>query len=178
MTEARPDERRAPFESCPKGRGAAMVVMQWNEKMSVGVPEIDGDHRQLIRVINQLGANYDDDTRRDSLRQSLIALRRYAEFHFAREEKVMTACGYPGLDAHRQEHRNFVARIQELNKLFDEGPERSAEVVNDALLIFLKDWLNHHILIEDKAYQPFVQNNREARETAKSFKAAEIWWTS
>ena len=91
-----------------------MAVMQWTEKMSVGVPELDGDHRQLIRVINQLGASYDDESRRNSVRQSLFALRRYAEFHFAREEKVMTVCGYPGIEEHRVEHRDFVTRIQDL----------------------------------------------------------------
>ena len=155
-----------------------MAVMQWTEKMSVGVPELDGDHKQLIRVINELGASYDDETRRDAVRQSLVALRRYAEFHFAREEKVMGACGYPGLEGHRGEHRDFVARIQELNRRFDEDPERAAEVVNEALLMFLKDWLNHHILIEDKAYQPFAEGSRDAREAAKSFKAAEVWWSS
>lgn len=155
-----------------------MAVMQWTEKMSVGIPELDGDHRQLIRVINQLGASYDDEARRSAVRQSLFALRRYAEFHFAREEKVMAVCRYPGLEEHKAEHCDFVARIQDLNRRFDEDPKRTAEVVNDALLAFLKDWLNHHILIEDKAYQPFAEGDREAREAAKSFKAAEVWWSS
>ena len=155
-----------------------MAVMQWTEMMSVGVPELDGDHRQLIRVINQLGASYDDEARRTSVRQSLFALRRYAEFHFAREEKVMAVCGYPGIEEHRVEHRDFVTRIQDLNRRFDDDPDRATEVVNETLMTFLKDWLNHHILIEDKAYQPFAVGNREAREAAKAFKAAEVWWSS
>lgn len=154
-----------------------MVVMEWNDEMSVGVAELDDDHKQLIRVINQLGADYDDAARRNAVRQSLVALQRYAEFHFAREEKVMAVCGYPALQAHKKEHGDFIQRIRDLNRRFDADPARSAEVVNEALLTFLQDWLKHHILIEDQAYRPHAESSPEAREAAKSFKATEIWWS-
>ncbi len=63
-----------------------MAMMRWNEKMSVGVIELDADHKELIKVINQLGVNAEDEARRNAIRQSLFALLRYAEYHFAREE--------------------------------------------------------------------------------------------
>lgn len=154
-----------------------MALMHWSEKMSVGVPELDADHKELIRVINQLAADADITGRRGAVRQSLFSLLRYAEFHFAREEKVMTACGFPGIEEHKQEHRDFVARIRALNHNFDEDPEGSAEIVNEDLLRFLQDWLNHHILIEDKAYRAAAEANPEARKAAKAFKATEIWWS-
>ncbi|RMD65013.1 MAG: hypothetical protein D6826_01035 [Alphaproteobacteria bacterium] len=150
--------------------------MQWSQQMSVGIPEIDDDHKQLIRVINRLEADANDETRLHALRQSLRGLQRYAEFHFAREERVMAACDYPGLDEHKTEHRDFVARIAELNRRLAENPDHATSEVNDALLSFLKDWLTHHILIEDKAYQPYAEESPAAREAAKSFQAAEIWW--
>ena len=31
-----------------------MSLMTWTSVMSVGVPELDEDHRVLIRIINQL----------------------------------------------------------------------------------------------------------------------------
>ncbi len=154
-----------------------MALMHWSEKMSVGVPELDADHKELIRVINQLSTDADDDSRRGAVRQSLFALLRYAEFHFAREEKVMAACSFPGIEEHKEEHRDFVARIRDLNQRFDEDPEGSAAIVNEDLLRFLQDWLNHHILIEDKAYCAAVKASPEARKAAKSFKAIEIWWS-
>jgi len=155
-----------------------MSVMEWNEQMSVGLAELDDDHKQLIRVINQLGANSGDESRRAAVRQSLVALRRYAEFHFAREEKVLGACGYPNLEDHQAEHRAFVQHIGEMNRQFDENPERMADIVNEELLTYLRDWLNHHILIEDKAYRPFVEASPKARAAAKTFKATEIWWNN
>lgn len=154
-----------------------MTVMEWTPKMSVGLAELDDDHKQLIRIINQLGADYPDEDRLAALRQSLVALRRYAEFHFAREEKVMTACAYPDIEEHRGEHRDFVQRILELTRRFDEDPARSAEIVNQDLLNFLQDWLTHHILIEDKAYKPHIEKHPAARDAARAFKATDIWWS-
>ncbi len=63
-----------------------MALMQWSEKMSVGVIELDADHKELIKVINRLGAIAEDQARQNAIRQSLFALLRYAEYHFAREE--------------------------------------------------------------------------------------------
>ena len=154
-----------------------MPLMQWTQAMSVGLEELDDDHKVLIRVINDLAANAGDTARRDVVRQCLLSLRRYAEFHFAREEKVMSACKYAGLDSQKSEHRDFVKRIQEVTARFDEDTEGSIEVVNEALLGFLKEWLNHHILTEDMAYRPHVERSAEAKQAAKAFKASEVWWS-
>ena len=154
-----------------------MPLMQWTPAMSVGLDELDNDHKVLIKVINDLDANAGNESRRDVVRQCLIALRRYAEFHFAREEKVMSACSYPNLDIHKGEHRDFVKRIQDVTARFDDGSEDAAGIVNRELLDYLKDWLNHHILIEDMAYRPHVERSAEAKQAAKSFKAAEVWWS-
>ncbi len=154
-----------------------MPLMQWTQAMSVGLEELDDDHKVLIKVINDLAANAGDAARRDVVRQCLLALRRYAEFHFAREEKVMSACKYPGLDSQKSEHRDFVKRIQEVTTRFDEDTTGSVEVVNEALLSFLREWLNHHILIEDMAYRPHVVRSAEAKQAAKAFKASEVWWS-
>src|SRR3972149_6225252 len=154
-----------------------MTLMRWSEKMSVGIPELDADHKELIRVINQLAADANEASRLGAVRQSLFALLRYAEFHFAREEKVMAACRHIGVEAHKRQHKDFVDRIGELNRRFDQDPDGSALVVNEALLQFLQDWLNHHILIEDKAYRVAAEASQEARQAAKTVNAIEILWS-
>ena len=40
-----------------------MALMQWCERTSVGVPELDADHKELIKVINQLDADSEDEAR-------------------------------------------------------------------------------------------------------------------
>ena len=126
----------------------------------------------LVRVINQLATN---TGQAGALRQCIFALMRYAEFHFAREEHVMQACGFTALPEHKLEHEDFTAQIQALAKRFEEDPEAAAPEINEKLLDYLKNWLTHHILIVDMAYRPLVEDKPEARRAAQAFKAAELW---
>ena len=50
-----------------------MPLMQWTPAMSVGLDELDNDHKVLIKVINDLDANAGNESRRDVVRQCLIA---------------------------------------------------------------------------------------------------------
>lgn len=154
-----------------------MSLMTWTSAMSVGVPELDEDHRVLIRIINQLADSKEKQDQAGVLRQSLYSLLRYAEFHFAREEKVLTACQFPGMTHHKREHRAFTDHMKELAKSLDDDELPAAEIVSQDLLTYLKEWLNHHILIEDMSYRKLAESNPAALEAAKNFRASEIWWT-
>ena len=154
-----------------------MAVMHWNPKMSVGLDELDDDHKQLISIINRLGEDYQDGARQAAVQQLLRALQRYAEYHFAREEKVMLACGYHEIEEHQGEHRSFIAEIQELTRRFQSSPETSAKIVNEKLISFLKGRLNHHIIKEEKANFSNAANKPAAKQAAKSFQATQIWWS-
>ena len=155
-----------------------MAYMEWTEAMSVGLSELDADHKTLIRVINQLAENAGDTSKPALLRQCIFALMRYAEFHFGREEQVMNACEFPQIDEHKDEHKDFVAEIQALARRFEEDEKGAAAAVNEELLDYLKNWLTHHIMIVDMAYRPFIEGRAEARKAAQEFKAAEIWWSA
>lgn len=154
-----------------------MTLMTWTTAMSVGLPELDEDHRVLIRIINQLAESEKNEDHVSVLRQSIYSLLRYAEFHFAREEKVLSNCEFPGMTHHKGEHRAFTDHMRELAAALDGDELPAAEVVNQDLLTYLKDWLNHHILIEDMSYRKLVEANPAARQAAKTFRASEIWWT-
>lgn len=154
-----------------------MPLIRWTTEMSVGLTELDDDHRTLIKIINHLNDNVGESMQLETVRQCLVALRRYAEFHFAREERVMTACNFPGIDVQRAEHGDFIKRIQKVTKRFDANPEAASSVVNAELLSFLREWFNHHILIEDMAYRPYVENSTEAKSAAKRFKGVEVSWS-
>jgi hemerythrin-like metal-binding protein len=145
--------------------------------MSVGLAELDDDHKALIRIINQLSADLDAGDRRTAVGQSLRRLKRYAQYHFGREEAVMVACGYSTLAAHQDEHRDFIDQIQALTDRLD-AAEGDPAGLGPALLDFLVGWLQHHILIVDMTYRPCVEGKAEAHRAAKGFKAAEIWWDS
>lgn len=125
-----------------------MSAFAWTEAMSVGVPALDADHRCLVRIINLLEEAGPGDSR---LIETVInTLGSYCQYHFAREEQVMSACSFPALAFHRHEHEGFCRAIADINA-------RKADAATaEELLDFLKAWLLHHILIQDMAYKPYV----------------------
>ncbi len=144
-----------------------MPFYQWTEYMSVGIPRLDSDHRALIGLINRLhdGLRSEDDA--DALVGVFDSLIAYAKLHFAREEKVMEACGYPEVEAHRAEHARFTDRIYELRDRYTGEPATTA---TGDLLEYLKAWLNHHILIQDMAYKAYTEDDKPlAIAAARSF---------
>ena len=152
------------------------MAMRWTTAMSVGVPELDDDHKGLIHVINQLEENASGEARPAAVRQCLVSLVRYAETHFGREEGVMMVCDFPGIAAHREEHRAFIDKIRALADRFEDDPEGLADYAAKELVAFLQNWLKKHIKVEDKAYGPFAERRlAESRQAAQSFKAAEVW---
>ena len=153
-----------------------MISMHWKKEMSVGLDQLDEDHRFLIRVINRLGESTNDPDSADVIKECLASLKNYAEFHFAREEAVMRACGYATLAEHQAEHRAFTARIADVARRYDEGDEPPEAAVNLELFEYLKDWLTHHILVIDMGYRPLVDGNPKASAAARQFKGSQLWY--
>ena len=143
-----------------------MAFFKWSELMSVGVPLLDVDHKCLIGLINRLHENLCDGAGPDVLDEIFDGLIACIEFHFAREEKVMEACGFPGAKARQAEHANFIQRIYELRDCHVPG---AGPAVTDELLHYLKSWLNDHILIKDMAYKPYLEHNPVSNEVALAF---------
>ena len=143
-----------------------MSFYQWSESMSVGVDLIDSDHKALIGLINLLHESLSGDYNMEFLREVFDKLIAYTEIHFAREEKVMQACGFPGLSPHQDEHAEFTERVYEIRAKLQENDDTP---ISDELLAYLKQWLNAHILIQDMAYKPYASGNDDAAEVAQSF---------
>ena len=138
---------------------------RWNDSMSVGVAEMDGDHRVLLGLINELHDAGEDADSFDSVSQYLDILARYAAFHLAREEAMLEAVGYPHLIEHKARHDELRRQTDDLLRRFQDlgDPE-----VFEELEAFLMDWWTRHIMVEDMAYRPFVEGRPEAGEAARA----------
>lgn len=87
----------------------------WRPQFRIGHDDIDADHRYLILLINtvELVLRFPDDPRNVDL--ALAELRRYAEYHFEREESASRSpTVYLHLDQHKREHRALLAEIDVL----------------------------------------------------------------
>ncbi len=75
-----------------------MAFIEWNDTTySVGVRQFDDEHKELVRLINELHAAMKSGRGRDVMGPTLNSLTRYVKLHFSREETIMGQHGYPGL---------------------------------------------------------------------------------
>lgn len=140
-----------------------MPDYRWTPNMSVGSPIVDSDHRVLVGLIDRVRTAADAP---DAIGDVLDGLIAYVEFHFAREEKMMVAAGFPELAAHGAEHAGFTDHVYRLRRAF----EIDATAIDAAELFdYLKSWLNHHILIQDMAYRPLFEGSASVEAVGRTF---------
>lgn len=151
----------------------------WSERMSVGVPLLDSDHRTLINLINNLHRSIGDDEEYSAVGSVLQALGEYAAHHFAREEAMLEACRYPLLGQHHDIHAGFAAKVAALKARYDED---KTGVRARECLAFLNSWLIDHICTTDMNYRSWVIGHPGAEAAAQRVsmtggaKAVEVDW--
>jgi len=120
----------------------------WKDEYSVGVAEMDNEHKRLINLINQLQTTVSYSTGRESEVKALDDVLDYTRTHFVNEEKLLAENDFSDIEAHKEIHQQFINKVNELAEQYKQDA--------DATLVdahaFLKDWLIHHINGTDKEY--------------------------
>lgn len=122
-----------------------MALLDWKADYRTGQLRIDDDHRELFDRINDFHHAWLHDRDRREIARLLERLIQGTEEHFAREEEIMRACGYPGLQAHTAAHEALLAQIFVLQEHFTEGRIG----IDEDAVEFLRGWLAEHILAAD-----------------------------
>lgn len=131
---------------------------EWTPDLSVGVDSIDGQHKELIKRINQLLESMKMGKGKQVIADTLAFLKQYTVVHFGDEERMLTRIKYPELNQHKSLHQAFIKEIGVLSdKLAKDGA--SAAVIIDTQQK-LMDWLINHIGKVDKKYGDFIKTNR------------------
>ena len=122
----------------------------------IGITKIDQEHDRLFELANQAYALLHDEKLQDK-RQDIIhimsELISYAQTHFSHEEAYMHEIRYANREAHIAQHRQFEAKLSEVdfNVLEASTIDDQVDVLRD-LLNFLGDWLINHIISEDMRF--------------------------
>ncbi len=117
----------------------------WKPEYSVGVEEIDAQHRYLFELWLMLDSIRDQEDNQRSRRQAILSLLDYIDLHFTTEEGYYRE--HPRFAEHQGLHRAFVDRIHAFEQEMDE--ER---LDLQAMADFLRDWLIDHIVNTDIRY--------------------------
>ncbi len=148
------------------------LFVEWSHELSVGIQEIDEQHKILINLINRLFdetvLNEADPLVIDKIMSELV---EYTVVHFAVEESLFRMFDYPEIDAHIDHHHDLKMQVFEIQKKIKIDPS----IVNTELLIFLKKWLENHIQKEDKLYASFLIKQGVKSLWAKKSWLGQIW---
>ncbi|MEZ4524964.1 MAG: bacteriohemerythrin [Desulfobacterales bacterium] len=134
-----------------------MIYFRWNEKYSIGIAEIDAQHRQLVQMVNELYEAMYAGQGREALEKVLTGLIRYTRTHFQTEEHFMKIHDYPGYAEHKQIHEKMAAKVMEFQYAFQNGEVSNPVQISN----FLKAWLIKHILKTDRKYADFYQQRKQ-----------------
>ena len=125
-----------------------MAYIEWNEKFSVQVKEMDDQHKKLFDLINGFYDALTAHQAKEGLGRLLDGLLEYTIFHFAHEERLMRRFRYEGQEAQEAAHRAFTQKVADVRTRFTEGKL----VLSLEITGFLKSWLTEHIMASDRKY--------------------------
>ncbi|SDE29862.1 bacteriohemerythrin [Rhodospira trueperi] len=140
-------------------------LLTWTERWSVGVPEMDKDHRILISLINQLTHAFSAPESNWVVGSVLNSLWDYTTYHFNREEALLRAANFPGASEHAGRHVSLKTQVREWLDSYQNDPD---SVDPHELQVSLRGWLMNHVLGEDMRYRPYVEHNTDAQAIAAS----------
>lgn len=119
--------------------------MEWKDEYSVGIHEIDEQHKTLtgcISIIEQAVARYD----RQSADAAVVRLDDLTRTHFMLEESLMRIHDYPRLEEHTDQHKQFSLHLSTLQEPF------LTTDVFQGRIESLRAWWDEHVQKHDKGY--------------------------
>jgi hemerythrin len=132
--------------------------MKWTEDLSVGIDEIDAQHRELFNRINALVDAIKQAKCKDVIDGTINFLEEYTLVHFGVEERYMEKYDYPEAEQHRAQHAIFLKALSDLKKQASEprvdGASYDLSVTTNQVVV---DWIVTHILRIDTKLGKFLQ---------------------
>ena len=132
------------------------MALEWIDKYSVNIPEIDIQHKKLFEMINNFHQSTVAGNSTKPIATLIAEMKKYALTHFATEERIMEEKGFPRLKNHKQRHKDFADKVQNLEEKLKEGKL----ILPSEIVKFLNEWIVNHIQFEDKSYSNYFELNK------------------
>jgi hemerythrin-like metal-binding protein len=129
-----------------------MALITWSGALEVGVPEIDEQHQKLVAIVNALHDAMMKGQAHDVMGRLLDEVVDYTVYHFAAEQRLFAETRYPRGPEHEKMHDELTATAKKIRADVSAGKS----VISHEVMRFLRDWLQQHIVVEDKAFGRYV----------------------
>jgi hemerythrin-like metal-binding protein len=125
-------------------------MIEWSEHYEVGVAVIDGQHREMLEIVNRLLEGLRDGRDAGELVETLRELVRCTEHNIATEERLMQEHGLAPAH-HAEEHRRLLEAIRHFDLRLDPGGLADSAS-------WLREWLLGHIDEEDRPFAELLRS--------------------
>lgn len=122
-----------------------MPLIDWSERLALGVERFDREHKEMAQLINQLERLFLRHGGTEDAARILARLEGKTIQHFAHEEADMLRLSFVGLAAHKADHQRRISQIRDYRHRIETGQME----LSKGLLNALKAWLTNHIQIYD-----------------------------
>jgi len=126
--------------------------LQWNDGLSVRIPEIDAEHQNFILLVNKLNEAIVGRMDVEDIKYRMQSILIDAAKHFAHEEELFKQWGYPDAEEHAKKHAEVTLALGEIMGHFEHGG-LDYEWIDAGLKV--KEALIGHMLDEDMKYRDF-----------------------
>ena len=132
-----------------------MELFQWKNQYSLDIKFIDDQHRSLVRIIAELRRNLLKGTPADITEDALSSLVDYTIYHFSNEEELFVLYNYPDFQTHKKQHDELTRQILHVQN----NIKNKSATLSHELMDFLINWLENHILNEDKKFGMYLKSH-------------------
>jgi hemerythrin-like metal-binding protein len=127
-------------------------TIEWQSEYSTGYSTVDLQHRELIKIINQLFLDMAMGKGAYTIETIMARLEDFVKEHFSTEEELMERLAYPKLESHRTAHREFMDEFSRFQELLSSGNRLFAL----DLYRFLQKYVDEHFMQEDQELGAFL----------------------
>ena len=133
--------------------------MQWKDEYSVGVAEIDDQHKGIADLFSLIDAAIESRESWTDLFFKLERLREQARLHFALEESLMRMHGYSKQAEHVSLHKHFLDKLDQLQMT------TLSRQVTMSTISYLSTWYVDHMQTEDRDFIRYIIDNGKVNLT-------------
>jgi len=124
-----------------------MQSFQWTGEMAIFQPEFDAEHRELLRLCEELQRAVQAGAESAAVTETMRRLTAEVEAHFSHEEREMRSKRLAGYAWHKQQHDNARRKLAAM-----------AETAPADVPAFLADWVHTHAGVADRIMAARLRN--------------------
>ena len=133
-----------------------MSQIAWRDEFTIGLPDVDHEHREMIAMINGLLESLDPHTGVPQIVAALGEIHARIAAHFALEEREMRRLRYASVAEHKDDHERLLDDILDII----DTVESPRDCDPDTLGRRLSKWFAEHFRSHDARLHRWLASRR------------------